>query len=171
MSNVSQPKPNEICPTCDNTLSRVDIPKHELLTCTACGSLFQQDGSFGLFQLDTVLARSKMGDDRARSAVSSPHVSSVKSFLEVFDVAYRGLELGLAEAKGGLRTVLAQAENRLDYALGQLSGLGLASDVVSEAVLAITEARELISPLPGKNRGLPPKEIHVSAISPTEQLP
>lgn len=168
MAEVTQPTISEICPACDGTLRRVDVPNHNLYTCEKCSELWQLNKSGDPVRLNELLVRTEMGDDRARAAVSTPHVTSVKSFLEVFDGAHRSLELNLAEARGGLRTVLAQAENRLDFALGELTGLAMASDQLAGVVAAIAEVREMLSPLRGQFRGIAPKETNASATSTSE---
>src|SRR5690606_36328002 len=101
-----------------------------------------------------IFKRNELGDDRVQAAISTPEVSSIRSFLDVFDMACRMLELNIAEAKGGLRTILTQLENRIDFAIQRLTGLDFASDAVGDALQALREARNLASVLPGRSRGV-----------------
>ncbi len=146
--------PNK-CPVCDGDMHRLDIPDRKLYRCHTCGEIGQLVVGDVLSPIGQFLKRNEMGDDRARAAISTPHVNTAKSFLDVFESKHSMSELVLAEARGELRTVLTQIVNRLDQALSTLSGLDLASDAVGEALAAIREARELASPLPGRNRGIP----------------
>jgi hypothetical protein len=144
------------CPACEvGHLEAIDIP-HNLYRCVQCGEVAQQVGP-GITEvapIGALLKRNAMGDDRLRSATSTPHVNTVKSFLDIHDNSHRILNLNMAEARGGLRTVLAQAENRLDYAIGIFSGYALASDEAAAALTALREARDLVSIKPGRQRGL-----------------
>lgn len=143
------------CPVCDHEpLARLDIPKYKIYQCTSCSELVQrlQDGNFS--PISMLLQRNELGDDRVRAATSTPHVTTVKSFLDVHDNAMRILELNLAEARGGLRPLLAQIENRIDYALQTFAGLDFVSDEAGKALAALRVARELVSTQPSRNRGV-----------------
>ena len=62
--------------------------------------------------------------------------------------------MDLAAASGSLRTVLAQIENRLDFAIAKLSALDLVDDDASEGLRMLREARDLASTLPKRKRGV-----------------
>ena len=59
--------------------------------------------------------------------------------------------------------MLAQIENRIDYSLARLTGLDLASDQVAEALAALREARDLVSTMPSRNRGIPQRSTDAGA--------
>jgi hypothetical protein len=145
------------CPVCDGALRSLDLPNYNLYRCDTCQELVQQLADKTLVPIGQLLVRHGLGDDRVRAAISAPNVNSVRSFLDVFEMAHRMLELNLAEAKGGLRTLLAQMENRMDFAISRLTGMDLASDEVGEALEAMREARSLASILPGRSRGVAQK--------------
>ena len=148
------------CPVCSGALERLPVLGYNLHRCLACGELVQElgpkpGGGTMLSPIGQLLKRNELGDDRVRAATSDTHVSSIKSFLDTYESLTRMLNLDLMAAKGGLRTVLAQIENRVDYALSKLTGLDFASDQVAEALVALRVVRDLASTLPSRNRGVP----------------
>lgn len=153
------PASPSVCPVCDHELvNQLGVPRFDMFHCTSCDNLIQRtkDGSF--VPINSLLERNEFGDDRVRSATSSPHVTTAKSFLEIHDSTVRIFELTMSEARGGLRTVLAQLENRIDFAISKFTGLDMVSEGASEGLAALREAREMCSTSPSRKRGIPPKE-------------
>lgn len=142
------------CPVCDGTTRRVDVPKQHIRVCTECNQIVQllPDGS--LSPLSSMLERNALGDDQVRSAIAAPHVTTVRSFMDIYEQAARTFNLTMAQAAGELRPVLAQIENRIDAALSVFSGLDLVVDRAGEGLSALREARELVSTLPIRTRGV-----------------
>jgi hypothetical protein len=142
------------CPVCDCEMRRVDIPKYHMVTCGQCEEVGQvlPDGTVKL--IATLLEHSELGDDRVQAAISKPHVASMASFTDIFENSTRMWQMDLASACGGLRTVLAQIENRIDFAISKFTGLDLASDDAGEGLRMLREARELVSPLAPRHRGI-----------------
>ena len=141
------------CPICDSEMAKVDIPKYKIYSCVSCHELGQVvDGAVS--PLGSLLERNALGDDRVHAAISKPHVSDVASFSEIFENSMRMWQMDLAAASGGLRTILAQIENRVDFALSEFTGLDLVSDEAAKALRMLREARELVSTLPGRSRGV-----------------
>jgi hypothetical protein len=142
-----------VCPVCDGEMRKADIPKYNIYSCVACHELGQLvDGTVA--PLGNLLERHALGDDRIRAAVSQPHVSTVASFIEIFENSTRSWQMDLAAASGGLRTILAQIENRVDFAIAKFTGLDMASDEAAKALNMLREARELVSTLPSRSRGV-----------------
>ena len=141
------------CPVCDAGLTRLDVPRYALYSCTGCGELGQLTDDT-IAPLGNLLERHALGDDRVRAAVSTPHVSTVASFIEIFENSTRFWQMDQAAASGGLRTILAQIENRVDYAISAFTGLDMASDVAALGLRMLREARELVSTLPIRTRGV-----------------
>lgn len=141
------------CLVCDGGLEKVDIPKYNIYRCVDCSELSQVVDGLAR-PLGNLLERNAMGDDRVQTAISRPHVSNISSFIEIFENSIRMQQMDMAAASGGLRTILAQIENRIDFALGAFSGLDLASDRAADGLLSLREARELVSTLPSRNRGV-----------------
>ena len=154
-----QPK----CPVCDSEMHRSDIPKHDIYVCTQCEEVAQihEDGT--VIMLSDLLTRSELGDDRVRAAISKPHIVNLRSFTDVFSNVQHRLMMELSEATGAARTILSQAENRLDFAISNLTGLDIVSDKGGDVLRALREARELISPAPEKNKGI--KEVSGGATN------
>lgn len=150
------------CPVCDGDTRYVDVPRFILFSCLVCGQVLQQVGDGTFLPISDLLTKIKLGDDRARAALSQPHVATVKSFLDIYDQAEQTYALAMAQAKGGLRSVLVQIENRIDAAIQSFTGMDLASDRAAEGLRALREARELVSTLPSRNRGVP-QESHGDA--------
>lgn len=143
-----------VCPACEvEPLRGVEVPNMGLFTCPNCGEIFQRARLGNYVRITELLHRNELGDDRVRAATSSPRVSTVKSFLEVQDSTYSILKLNMAEAQGGLRTLLAQIENRIDFAISKFTGMDLVSDGAGDALAALREARELVSTTPTRKRG------------------
>jgi len=142
------------CPVCDSVMRKADLPKkYNILYCESCGELGQVvDGAVA--PRGTLLERAALGDDRVHAAISKPHVSDVASFIEIFENATRMWQMDLAAASGGLRTILAQIENRVDFAINKFTGLDMASDEAADALRMLREARELVSTLPSRSRGV-----------------
>ena len=145
-----------ICPVCEGDLDPVMIPKHDIHVCgnPNCEELVQRNKDGTLSPLGSVLERGALGDDRVRGVISAPHVSTVQSFVEIYDNATRSLQLDLATASGGLRTLLAQIENRLDFCLQRFTGLDMVDEEAEEGLRALREARELVSTQPRSQRGV-----------------
>lgn len=145
------------CPVCDSPTRKLDTPAKHLRVCdmTGCGQIIQilPDGSRS--PLSRVLELNELGDDRVRSAITTPHVATVKSFLEVLEQAERARALVVAQAAGALRVVLAQLENRIDSALAVFAGFDLVDDRAGDGLAALREARELASTVASRARGLP----------------
>lgn len=158
MSPVTEMKGNDICGVCSGTLRALDVPNYNLFQCDTCHELNQRLPSGTMSPIGQFLQRNALGDDRARAAISSPNVNSVKSFLDIFEQADRMFSMTLAEARGGLRTILAQTENRIDFAIGKLTGLDLAFEEAGEVLSALREARNFVSVLPSRSRGLAKEE-------------
>jgi hypothetical protein len=142
------------CPVCDSDMRKADLPKkYNIYSCVSCHELGQMvDGTIA--PLGNLLERNSLGDDRVHAAISKPHVSDVASFIEIFENSTRMWQMDLAAASGGLRTVLAQIENRVDFAIAKFTGLDLASDEAAEGLRMLREARELVSTLPSRSRGV-----------------
>jgi len=143
------------CPVCEAAMDKVNLPKQQLYSCKVCEELVQvlDDGS--LFKMDKLLEMSARGDDRVHAAISRPTISTAKSFVDVLEAAIRSWRMDLGVATAELRAVLAQVENRLDFAMVSLAGMDLAMPELSEALDSIRQARELVSTLPANHRGLP----------------
>jgi len=142
------------CPVCDGEMHRTDIPKYNIVVCTECHEVGQVVTDGTIAPITALLDRAELGDDRVSAAISKPHVRSVASFIEIFENATRMWQMDMATAAGGLRTILAQVENRLDYALSVFSGLDLVSDGAADGLRMLREARELVSTLPSRQRGI-----------------
>jgi hypothetical protein len=145
---------NVMCPVCDAVMRKADIPKQDIYTCKTCDEIVQVLVDGNVLPLKTLLERSAIGDDRIRAAISQPKIATVKSFIDVFDNAVRSWKMELGANVLELRSVLAQAENRLDHAMEALSGMDLAIPEMSGALESIREARDLLSTLPAASRGL-----------------
>lgn len=141
------------CPVCDSEMKEVDIPRFKIFTCSECPEIGQLiDGSIA--PIGQLLENNQLGDDRIKAAISKPRVRDIQSFIDVFENTTRFLQMDLASAAGGLRTILHMIENRLDSALSKFSGLDLASDDAAEGLRALRAARELVSTLPPATRGV-----------------
>ena len=141
------------CPVCQGDLRKADIPRGDIYCCSSCDELLQiVNGKVSV--LGNLLDRNALGDDRVHNAVSRPHVSNVTSFVEIFENSMRMWQMDLAAASGGLRTILAQIENRIDFAIGKFAGMAMASDEAADGLRMLNEARELVSTLPSRNKGI-----------------
>jgi hypothetical protein len=141
------------CPVCDAEVRRADIPKLALYVCTGCDELLQMV-DHELTMIGNLLERNALGDDRVHAAMSKPHVTDLSAFVEIFENSTRMWQMDLAAASGGLRTILAQIENRVDFAITKFTGLDMASDEAADGLRMLREARELVSTLPSRNRGV-----------------
>lgn len=155
------------CPVCDNEMNLVDLPKRTIYACDSCGELGQVVG--GQIQpIGDLLARHELGDDKVMMATSLPHITTVKNFIDIYDNTTRFLQMDLATAAGGLRTVLHMLENRIDSALQCFTGLDMASDDALKGLTALREARELVSTMPQQTRGVRTDDSVDSATSTAE---
>lgn len=135
------------CPVCDGKVESIAAEKYQLFECIECHELLQIVGE-AMVPLGGAMIRNKMGDDRVRAAISRPRVTDLDSFVSVFEGINRMMQFDMFEASGSLRTIVAQAESRIDFALSKLAGLDLASDEAHEVLEALRDARDLISPRP-----------------------
>lgn len=142
------------CPICDGEMRRSELSGYQIFNCLSCNELGQLVDET-MIPLSNLLLRNALGDDRVRAAVSRPHVSTIGSFIELFDNSNRLWQMDMAASSGGLRTLLAQIENRVDFAIAKFTGLDLASDEAAEGLRMLREARELVSTLPSRSRGVP----------------
>lgn len=145
---------NVTCPVCDALMGKADIPKQNIYTCKTCDEIVQvlTDGS--LLPLKTMLERSAIGDDRVRAAISQPKIASVKSFIDTLDNSLRVWKMELGANVMELYSILAQTENRLDFAMKALSGMDLAIPEMDAVLSSLREVRDLLSTLPAASRGL-----------------
>jgi len=148
---------DKACPICDSGVRRADIPKHEIFVCMGCEEVLQEVAG-ELTMMGKLLERHALGDDRVHAAMSKPHVTDLHSFVEIFENSTRMWQMDLAAASGGLRTILAQIENRVDFAITKFTGLDMASDEAADGLRMLREARELVSTLPSRNRGVQESE-------------
>ena len=132
------------CPVCDAEMHRVDLPKHNIYVCKTCEELVQVLPD-GVLPLGSLLERSALGDDRVRAAISRPAVENVASFLDVLDNAVRGWKMELMSSTVELRSVVAQMENRLEFAIQAVSGLDLAIPQMEEVLAALREVRAMLA--------------------------
>ena len=146
-------EPIHICPVCDGKIRKSDLPRSDIYVCVECHEIMQFVGE-EMTMIGSLLQRNALGDDRVRAAISQPHVSNLSSFIEVSESHTRLWQMNMAAASGGLRTILAQIENRIDGALTKLSGLDMVSDKASDGLAMLREARELVSTVPSRNRGV-----------------
>jgi len=142
------------CPVCDTELRKSDIPKHNIYVCNECDEIVQihLDGTMVL--MGDMLARGALGDDRVKAAISKPHITCLRSFTDVYSNVQHRLSMEMSEATGAARVVLAQAENRQDFAIAKLIGLDLAIPGMDEILSSLREVRELISPTPAGHKGI-----------------
>ena len=150
--------PTPKCPVCDCEMRRTDIPKYDIFSCVQCEEIGQMLSDGTVKPIGDLLQHSELGDDRVQAAISQPHVSTMASFAEVFENSTRMWQMDLAAASGGLRTILAQIENRVDFAITKFTGLDMASDEAADGLRMLREARELVSTLPSRNRGVQESE-------------
>lgn len=142
------------CPDCAQLLSPIDIPKAKLFVCRQCEQVAQVAADGSVIYLQSMLERNALGDDQVRAAINPPHVTTVKSFLEVLEQSERARSLVMAQATGALRAVMAQLENRIDSAISVFTGYDLVDDTAGAGLAALREARELASTVSSRSRGL-----------------
>lgn len=148
-------KPNPmLCPVCESEMRRVDIPRFQVGVCVSCATTGQLLPDGTVRPIDNLLQASALDDDRLRAAVSKPQVASVPNFIELVERSSTVVQMEIAELTGSLRMLLAQVENRIDSCLSVFAGLDLASDQAADGLRALREAREMVSTLPRKSRGL-----------------
>lgn len=147
------------CPVCDAEMSKVDLPKHNIYVCKTCEELVQVLADGTPLPMSTMLDRVALGDDRIRAAISQPRISTVKSFIDVFDNAVRSWRMELGANMLELRSVLVRVENRLDFAMKRLSGVDLALPEMADVLESIREVRDLMSTLPASSRGIAKENV------------
>lgn len=148
------------CPGCETDLRILDIPKEAGIAvsavCDTCNEFVQYPHGRGqAIMLGKFFRRLSMGDERAKSAVSTPTPTTLHSFLEVLESFDRTYHYEQMAMHGSLRTLLAQIENRLDIAMRRFVKLEFVDDDVVQGMKALREARELVSTMPSRNRGVP----------------
>jgi hypothetical protein len=149
---MTEATPN--CPVCDSPMSRINLPKHKVHVCGTCSELAQTLTDGTVLPMSMVLDRIALRDDRILAAISTPRISTVRSFLDTFENATQAWRSDIGTAIVSLRSVLAQIENRLDFALHGLSGVDLAIPELTEILESIRDARDLASTLPAGKRGI-----------------
>lgn len=156
-----------VCRVCEGDMKLSDIPRFEIYHCSNCDEIGQMVNK-SIIPIGSLLDKHRLGDDRVIHATSNPHISTVKSFVDIFENATRFLRMDLAEASGGLKVILSMTENRIDSALQCFKGLDIASDEAAKGLAALREARELISASPKSTRGITLRDDALSALSPEE---
>jgi hypothetical protein len=147
------------CLVCDSEVRILDLPKANrgsvlLGACDRCGDLYQVMPNGAIRPIKEALEAHAMGDDRVRFAVSKPKIVTLQSFLEIFEMATHTFYFDLVSFGGSLRTLLAQILNRMDFAIGELAGEDMVSDKGSRVLQALREARELVSTIAPRARGV-----------------
>ena len=149
------------CPICDvKEMRNLDLPKEgavQLAVCDDCKEYAQVLPNGRIMLLGRFFQRVAAGDERAMAAVSTPTPTTLHSMIEIEDAFERTYSFERAALAGSRRTLLAQMENRLDVAIQRFSMLGFVDDDAIQGLKALREARELVSTMPSRNRGVPDK--------------
>jgi len=148
-------------------MKKSDIPKYNIYTCVDCKEVAQLVDE-SMMPIGTLLERHSLGDDRVKAAISQPHVAQVTNFIDIYENITRFLQMDLASAAGGFRTVLHMLENRIDSAIACFTGMDLVDDRAAEGLNALREARELVSTRPPSGRGVKNDELVDAAVSPSD---
>ena len=149
------------CPSCETDEIRpVEVARAglTLFQCWQCGELVQQLQSGTLLPLGRALDAAALGDDRVRMAISKSAPATLSSFMEMYELMLLNLSRDLHESGGSLRTLLVQILNRMDAGIGKLAAMAMIDDNVVDALVALREARDLISTMPRRARGVKPPE-------------
>jgi len=149
------------CPSCEtDDLRPVELSRQSLhlFQCDQCGELVQQLQSGVLLPLGRALDAAALGDDRVKMAISKSAPATLSSFMEMYELMMLNLSRDLHESSGSLRTLLAQILNRMDHGIGKLAAMAMIDDNVVDALTSLREARDLISTLPRRARGVKPTE-------------
>lgn len=149
------------CHVCTRAMKYVDVPKKNLYYCTSCDELGQVLEGGVVSPINTLLEKNRLGDDRVRAALSSPHVATVDSFIEIFDQAIRTMVQTSSVASSEARKVLAMMENRLDTVISRRTEAALVDDVAKEDAKILVEVREMLSTMSRATRGIPGKSKNV----------
>jgi hypothetical protein len=147
------------CLVCDSEVRILDLPRAtrdsvSLGACDRCGDLYQVMPNNTIRPIKEALEAHAMGDDRVRFAVSKPRIVTVQGFLETSEMMAHAFHFELASFNGALRTLLAQILNRVDLAIGEISGEDMISDRWAKVLQALRDARELLSTSPLRYSGV-----------------
>lgn len=143
-----------LCPVCDTGMRQSQIPDREIYFCPSCGEVVHILHDRSMVRLGDLLARNELGDDRVRAAISKPYISTVTSFIDRYDSLVRMFRMDLDEASGTLHGLMAQIENRLEFAISVFAGLDMVWEKAAEGLSALRAARELVSVLPASSRAV-----------------
>jgi len=145
-----------LCPTCEAMMAELPLARMRGLImglCPNCGEVAQEvDGA--VIPVSDMLTANALGDDRIRAAVSKPKPSTLSSFLETVEKMNQSVAYEQSSMTFHLRSLLAQIQNRLDFGLAKLTHLEFIDDEQATALRALREARDLVSTLPSRNRGV-----------------
>lgn len=150
------------CPNDGTEMMEINFDKVNLgikvVGCTTCNEVYQvlSDGS-SLIPLKSLMdAISQRGGERverAMSAFSRPTPTTLKSFLELYNMTTNRAALDLGALGSALMEHLAQIEGLLDSAVSGLAELAMVPGPAREIYGQIQQARELVSVKPPKQRG------------------
>jgi hypothetical protein len=135
---------SEVCPVCSGEMMSLDIPDKNLFHCTECGELGQLLESGVVSRLDPMLEKNRLGDDRVRAAISTPHITSAENLLGKVENLKRSNDMTMAEFSGGFRVVLARAENRISAVIADLAEDALVNERASRHREILEEARDCL---------------------------
>lgn len=152
---------NTICPVCSADMTRLDVPKSKLYFCETCDTVGQVLDDGTVSPLNDLLEKNNLGDDRVRGALSSPHVSTLESFVEVYDLKTKYHQQDISTLVATFKTILVQVENGINVGMSALSEFALVSEKAQEGVAALTEARERVSTMSKATRGIPDDKVKV----------
>ena len=139
-------------------MRKLDVPRVSLSVCSVCENIAQETKEGQIIPITAVLEANAISDDRMRNAISPPKVTTLRSLTEVFSTAIYTSHHRLLELESELRSLCAQIESRLDFAVEKLSELELVSDKATEAASMLRVARDMVSILPPRARGIQGKE-------------
>lgn len=143
-----------ICPVCDAEMRPVEVPNFKIGVCVSCDTTGQVLANGVIRPIGDLLEAHMLGDDRLTAAISKPRVSSVPSFIDLYERMSATIYQELGELGGALRVQLAQVENRIDTALMIFSEMAVVSDKAGEGMRALREARDMVSTGTRRQRGL-----------------
>ena len=143
------------CPRCDEDLVMYEGPKNKpsMGECSKCGDVFRKTPR-GLVPMNHLMQLVDAGDDRIRSAISVTKTATLRSFLDKYSSDCMQLQIEMGRMESDLKALLCRIENRLDNALVDLGEFAFVSDTANRGLCQLREARELVSTLSRKQRGV-----------------
>ena len=150
------------CPVCSGEMECL-VSSLKVYHCEECKTVGQVLPGGVVSQINNLLEKNLLGDDRVRAAQSAPHINTVENFVDIYSMTTRTFRNDMEVSSLRLWKLLTKIENRITVGIAKLAETVLVDDSAKEAMDALIEARSMVSLDKSSTLGISVKNKDMSA--------